>query len=200
MTNRTQTLPFPSDDLFTRGGSGHLSLVGLPGAGKTTLGRQLAAHFNRPFLDLDIAIEARTGRSVQKIFAEDGEAEFRSVESAVLRDALSYAGSPLVLATGGGTPCFHDNMALLNRVGPTLWLDVPVAVLAARLLPEEVARRPLMAAAGGAEAWLRETLAARMKFYNQARLRCSLACTLPAVVAQLAGIGFALPGTLPPAL
>jgi shikimate kinase len=191
--------PLP-DDALTRGGSGHLSLVGLPGAGKTTLGRQLAAHFNRPFLDLDVAIEARTGRSVRAIFAEDGEVEFRTVESTVLREALSYAGPPLVLATGGGTPCFHDNMALLNRAGPTLWLDVPVDVLAARLPPEEVAKRPLLAAAGGAEAWLHETLAARMKFYKQARLRCSLACTLPAVMAQLAGIGFALPGTLPTTL
>ena len=189
-----------TENLFTRGGSGHLSLVGLPGAGKTTLGRQLAAHFNRPFLDLDVAIEARTGRSVREIFAEDGEAEFRSLESTLLREALSQHGAPLVLATGGGTPCFHDNMALLNRAGPTLWLDVPVELLAARLPPAEVSKRPLMAAAGGAEAWLRETLTARMKFYAQARIRCSLACTLPAVVAQLAGIGFALPGTLPTAL
>ena len=189
----------PNDDALVRGGSGHLSLVGLPGSGKTTLGRQLAAHFNRPFLDLDAAIEARAGRGVGQIFAEDGEAAFRTIESAVLREALNYAGPPLVLATGGGTPCFHDNMALLNRVGPTLWLDVPVEVLAARLPPEEVAKRPLLAAAGGAEAWLRETLAARLKFYSQARLRCSAACTLPGVVAQLAGAGFARPGTLPPA-
>jgi shikimate kinase len=200
MTDNSKTPPLPIDNALIRGGSGHLSLVGLPGAGKTTLGRLLAAHFNRPFLDLDVAIEARIGRSVKEIFARDGEAEFRAVESAVLREALSYAGPPLVLATGGGTPCFHDNMALLNRVGPTLWLDVPVEVLAARLPPEEVAKRPLLAAAGGAEAWLRETLATRSKFYAQARLRCSLACTLPAVVAQLAGIGFALPGTLPSAL
>ncbi|MBH8570621.1 shikimate kinase [Microvirga sp. STS02] len=192
-------LPLLSDTIISRGGSGHLSLVGLPGAGKTTLGRQLAAHFNRPFLDLDVAIEARTGRSVRAIFAEDGEASFRAVEAAVLRDALAHAGPPLVLATGGGTPCFHDNMALLNQAGPTLWLDVPIEALAARLPPEEVAKRPLLAAAGGAEAWLRETLAARSKFYAQARLRCGAACTLPAVVAQLAGAGFALPATLPPA-
>ncbi|MBD2722834.1 shikimate kinase [Hymenobacter armeniacus] len=182
------------------GGSGHLSLVGLPGAGKTTLGRQLAAHFNRPFLDLDVAIEAQTGRSVRDIFAAEGEASFRELESAVLRRALAHAGPPLVLATGGGTPCFHSNMALLNSAGITLWLDVPVEVLAARLPPEEVAKRPLIAAAGGAEAWLRETLKARKGFYARARLRCSAACTLPAVVAQLAGAGFALPGgTLPPA-
>ena len=180
-------------------GSGHLSIVGLPGAGKTTLGRQLAAHFNRPFLDLDHAIEIRTGRSVREIFAEDGEAAFRALEAAVLRAALAAGGPPLVLATGGGTPCFHGNMALLNQAGITLWLDVPVAELAARLAPEEVAKRPLMAAAGGAEAWLRETLAARKQFYVQARVRCAVACTLPAVIARLAAAGFARPGTLPAA-
>lgn len=186
-------------DVLLPTGSGHLSLVGLPGSGKTTLGRQLAAHFNRPFLDLDHAIEARTGRSVRVIFAEDGEAAFRVEEAAALRAALAAGGPPLVLATGGGTPCFHDNMALLNRAGLTLWLDVPVAELAARMAPEEVAKRPLIAAAGGAEAWLRETLAARKRFYALARVRCSVACTLPAVVARLAAAGFAWPGTLPPA-
>ena len=199
MTNDKKPSFLAPDLILTRGGSGHLSLVGLPGSGKTTLGRQLAAHFNRPFLDLDVAIETRTGRSVRAIFAEDGEARFRAVEAAVLRDALAHAGPPLVLATGGGTPCFHHNMALLNHAGPTLWLNVPIEVLAARLPPEEVAKRPLLAAAGGAETWLRETLAARSQFYAQARLRCSAACTLPAVVAQLAGAGFALPVTLPPA-
>ena len=197
MTDNNTTFP-SSNDVLIPSGSGHLSLVGLPGVGKTTLGRQLAAHFNRPFLDLDAAIEARTGRGVREIFADEGEAGFRTAEAAVLRDALRHAGPPLVLATGGGTPCFHDNMALLNQAGPTLWLDVPVAALAARLSPAEVAQRPLIAAAGGAEAWLRETLAARIRFYSQARLRCSASCTLAAVVAQLAGIGFALPPTLPP--
>ncbi len=180
-------------------GSGHLSIVGLPGAGKTTLGRQLASHFNRPFLDLDAAIEARTGRSVREVFAGEGEAGFRAVEAAALRAVLAAGGPPLVLATGGGTPCFHDNMALLNQAGITLWLDVPVAELAARLAPEEVAKRPLLAAAGGAEAWLRETLAARKQFYAQARVRCAVACTLPAVIARLAAAGFSRPGTLPAA-
>jgi shikimate kinase len=186
-------------EVFPPGGSGHLSIVGLPGAGKTTLGRQLAAHFNRPFLDLDHAIEAHTGRGVREIFAEDGEAAFRTVEAAVLREALAAGGPPLVLATGGGTPCFHGNMDLLNQAGITLWLDVPVAELAARFSPAEVAKRPLMAAAGGAEAWLHETLTARKRFYNLARVRCAVACTLPAVVARLAGMGFAGPDRLPAA-
>ena len=197
MTNNPN-LPLPTDAVVARGGSGHLSLVGLPGAGKTTLGRQLATHFNRPFLDLDAAIEAQRGRSVREIFAAEGETGFREVEAAVLREVLGRSGPPLVLATGGGTPCFHGNMELLNQVGPTLWLDVTVDVLAARLPPNEVAKRPLMAAAGGAEAWLRATLAARIQFYAQARLRCMAACTLPAVVAQLAAAGFARPASLPP--
>ena len=190
---------FSTGDPIVPTGSGHLSIVGLPGAGKTTLGRQLAAHFNRPFLDLDHAVEARTGRSVPEMFAEAGEAGFRHLEAAVLREVLAAGGPPLVLATGGGTPCFHHNMALLNQAGITLWLDVPVAELAARLAPEEVAKRPLIAAAGGAESWLRETLAARKGFYAQARVSCSVACTLPAVLARLAAAGFARPGTLPPA-
>ena len=192
-------MPPAAPEFIPPGGSGHLSLVGLPGVGKTTLGRELAAHFNRPFLDLDAAIEARTGRSVREIFAAEGETGFREAEAAVLREVLGRSGPPLVLATGGGTPCFHGNMELLNQAGPTLWLDVPVDVLAARLPPDEVAKRPLMAAAGGAEAWLRATLAARIRFYGQARLRCMAACTLPAVVAQLAAVGFARPALLPPA-
>lgn len=192
-------MPTSSPKILLPTGSGHLSIVGLPGAGKTTLGRQLAAHFNRPFLDLDHAIEARTGRGVGEIFAEDGEAGFRTVEAAVLREALAAGGPPLVLATGGGTPCFHGNMALLNQAGITLWLDVPLAALAARFSAAEVAKRPLMAAAGGAEAWLHETLTARKRFYNQARVRCAVACTLPAIVARLAGVGFARPNRLPAA-
>lgn len=187
------------DETLIPGGSGHLSIVGLPGAGKTTLGRQLAAYFNRPFLDLDAAIEARTGRGVRAIFAAEGEAGFRNLEAAMLREVLSAGGPPLVLATGGGTPCFYHNMALLNQAGLTLWLDAPVATLAARLAPEEAAKRPLIVAAGGAEAWLRETLAARKQFYTQARVRCSVACTLPAIVAQLVAAGFTRPGSLPPA-
>lgn len=174
--------------------AGHLSLLGLPGAGKTTLGRRLATHYGRPFLDLDAAIAADAGCAIPAIFAAEGEAGFRTREAAMLRQVLAAPGPPLVLAAGGGTPCFHDNMTLLNAAGFTVWLDVPVPALAARLAAAGSASRPLLAAAEAPEKWLRETLAARQRFYQLARLRCTGAgFTLAAVVAQLAAAGFAPP-------
>lgn len=164
----------------------HLSLLGMPGSGKTTLGRALAQHFGRPFLDLDAEIVARAGLTVPDIFAQHGEEYFRRLEAEALR-AVVARPEPLVLATGGGTPCFHDNIKTLNSTTYTLWLDVPVAVLARRLGRGGTARRPLLAAAGpGLAAWLAKTLAARQQFYAQARLRFAetndpLAALLPAL-------------------
>lgn len=164
-----------------------LLLVGMPAAGKTTLGRALAARYALPFLDLDEEIVRHEGRSVADIFAQDGEAYFRQAEADALRRILA-AHARLVLATGGGTPCFHQNMPLLNQAGLTLWLDVPVAVLLARL-QEAAATRPLLAALPDADALARrlgETLAARQQFYQQAALRLSgPACTVEAATALI---------------
>ena len=169
-----------------------LYLIGMPGSGKTTLGRALAAHYALPFLDLDAEIVARAGQVIPAIFLQHGEAHFRQLEAEVLRDIAARPGS-LVLATGGGTPCFHDNLAVLLEAGVTVWLDVPVAELAARLSKGvEKGSRPLLATSGPTEKWLQETLSTRTRFYQQARLRCAgAACTAPAVAAQLAAAGLA---------
>lgn len=168
-----------------------LYLIGMPGAGKTTLGQALAAHYALPFFDLDAEIVARAGQVIPAIFLAHGEAHFRRLEAEVLREIAAHPGA-LVLATGGGTPCFHDNLPVLHATGLVLWLDVPAPVLAARLAAAaEQASRPLLATSGPTKKWLDETLAARTRFYSQAGVRCTPATEpVPAVAARLAAAGF----------
>ncbi len=189
----------------------HLYLIGLPGAGKTTLGQQLAAHYGRPFVDLDAAIVAAAGQDIPAIFAAEGEAGFRAREAAALAEVAGRA-APLVVATGGGTPCFGDNLARMRTSGFVLWLDGPLPELARRLAAAgQAAARPLLAGAVGSPqaaaptapttapavsaetallAWLTQTRAARARFYAQAQLRHP-GGPAPEVAAALAAAGFA---------
>ena len=179
----------------------NLYLIGLPGAGKTTLGQQLAAHYGRPFIDLDAAIVATAGQPIPAIFAAEGEAGFRAREAAALADLAELTGQanqalPLVVATGGGTPCFGDNLARMRASGFVLWLDAPLPELARRLSgTRQAAARPLLAGNVadlnpiGVLAWLTQTLATRARFYAQADLRHS-GGALVDVVAALAAAGF----------
>ncbi|TGD81733.1 shikimate kinase [Hymenobacter wooponensis] len=160
-----------------------LHLIGMPGAGKTTLGRALATAYEVPFRDLDQEIVRREQRSIPDIFSQDGEEYFREREAAVLRDLIAELPS-LVLSTGGGTPCFHQNLDVLLESGLTLYLAVPVSELVRRL-QRQAASRPLLAAlpdAAALETRLTETLAARQRFYDRAPLRCAApTCSVEAV-------------------
>jgi shikimate kinase len=163
-----------------------LYLIGMPGAGKTTLGRGLATRLEMPFRDLDQEIVEQEGRSIPEIFATDGEAYFRSTEALVLRKLVDTLPR-LVLATGGGTPCFHQNMDLLQATGTALYLSVPITELVRRLLKASRSR-PLLAAIPDEKALLThltETLAFREQFYAQAPLRCEGTCTVEAVLQLL---------------
>jgi len=116
-------------------------LVGMPGAGKSTLGRPLAEALLLPFVDQDKEIERRAGKTVQAIFAEDGEAHFRLLESEVLKHWAAIDMN-FVMATGGGAPCFHDGMAVINAAGISVFLDVPVEELLSRTATDK--GRPLL--------------------------------------------------------
>ena len=117
-------------------------LVGMMGAGKTTLGRRLARRLGRPFIDSDQQIEARTGRTVREIFEADGEAAFRALETDALADALATE-SPSIVAAAGGTVLSDVNRARMHELGTVVWLRADPAELATRV--RNGTHRPLLA-------------------------------------------------------
>lgn len=120
----------------------HLVLVGLMGTGKSTIGRLLAERLGRPLIDTDDEVERRAGRSVRQIFADDGEAAFRSLESAVLADAIAST-EPSVVAAAGGVVLAPENRAVLaQRLCRVVWLVAPTDLLLRRT--GHAGHRPLL--------------------------------------------------------
>jgi shikimate kinase len=107
-------------------------LVGMMGAGKTTVGRLLAERFDCPYVDSDEQVEAATGRTVPELFEVDGEAAFRAAESAALAGALATDG-PIVVAVAGGAVLDPANRDRLRRSGTVVWLRAEPATLAGRV-------------------------------------------------------------------
>jgi shikimate kinase len=144
-------------------------LVGLMGSGKSYWTKQLGKKYKTGGYDLDYLIEVKEEKTIAEIFTEDGEDYFRKIESTVLKwfdQKKTY-----VLATGGGAPCFFDNMAWMNKQGVTIWLDEPLPVIAARLAPEK-AHRPLIAKLSDSEliAFLEKQRAERLPCYSAAQI------------------------------
>lgn len=123
-----------------------LVLIGYRGTGKSTVGRLVADRLGRPFVDADRVLEARAGRSIAAIFADQGEAAFRDLEAAILAD-LTARGDGAILATGGGAILRDSNRAALRRFGVVVWLTADPEILAARLDRDRDAR-PALTAAG----------------------------------------------------
>ncbi|WP_187264028.1 shikimate kinase [Pontibacter beigongshangensis] len=146
-----------------------LFLVGMMGSGKSTLGKQLAQHLQVPFVDLDEYLEKRENSTIAQLFEQGGAARFRELERKAL-EAVVQEFRQAVVATGGGAPCFHDNMTLINRAGDSVFLDVPVEEILQRLQATDLRTRPLLANKTEAElnAFLTNTLAQRRPFYEQA--------------------------------
>lgn len=145
-------------------------LIGLPGSGKTTLGKQLAKNLNLSFVDLDFEIEKEEGKTVQEIFAQKKENYFREIESKTLKNFCLSKGD-FVMATGGGAPCFFDNIASMNQSGITIFLDVSASEIARRLQETNLSERPLFSKLSSEQLkdkieWLRSQ---RISFYRQAK-------------------------------
>ena len=142
-------------------------LVGMMGSGKSYWAKKLSKKLHCGGYDLDNVVEINEEKTIAEMFAEDGEDYFRKAEAKVLR---WFAQKKIfVLATGGGTPCFNDNMAWMNKHGITVWLDEPIETLVQRLQPEK-AHRPLIKNLEDDElaAFLTTKRADREPFYSQA--------------------------------
>ncbi|TPV93313.1 MAG: shikimate kinase II [Myxococcales bacterium FL481] len=140
---------------------GAVFLTGMMGAGKSTVGRELARLRGAVFVDLDVRIERIAGRLIAEVFAADGEAGFRRLEHAALRSLLAepgYVDVDSVVATGGGVVVDRRNRELMRSAGRVVHLVVPLDELLRRLqAPAQLAARPLLAARS-----LRESVAARL--------------------------------------
>ena len=141
-------------------------LVGFMGSGKTTMGRKLAGYLGYRFVDLDKILEDEAGMSIAEFFKRNGETAFREFEKGVLQS--SSFNDNTVIATGGGAPCFFDNMEWMNKNGTTVYLMVPPKGLVDRL--KNSTDRPLIKGLNEEEMlkFIAGKLEEREPFYKQA--------------------------------
>ena len=142
-------------------------LTGYLGAGKTTLGKAFARYMDIPFIDLDWYIEERFHKTVGELFIERGETGFRELERNMLHEVAEF--EDVIIAAGGGTPCFFDNIDYMNRQAQTVYLKATPEVLFRHLQPGRQ-KRPLLAGKSDEEmmAYIHESLAQRAPFYEKA--------------------------------
>ena len=142
-------------------------LIGYMGSGKTTLGKALSKDLGLPFFDLDWYIENRFFLTLSQLFAERGEDGFRQLERAMLHEVAEFEN--VVIAAGGGTPCFFDNIDYMNRQAQTVYLKTTPEVLFKHLHMGKQ-KRPLLSGKTDEEmrAYIVESLAHRAPFYEKA--------------------------------
>lgn len=140
------------------------------GSGKTYLGKMLAQQLDYVFVDMDALIEKKYHKAVSQIFAEMGEDKFREIERECLHEVADFEKT--VISTGGGTPCFFDNMDYMNSHGFTVYLKLSPEQLVTRLESSRAGKRPLLGNRKGEDLrlFIEEGLVAREPFYSQAQL------------------------------
>jgi shikimate kinase len=144
----------------------HVILVGMPGSGKSSLGFLLAKQMRRPYIDTDHYIVATEKKSIDQIFAEQGEDCFRNLEKQVLSKIV--ANKPSVISTGGGMPCFYDNMDVMNKNAITVYLEASSEKLFEYLKYDK--KRPLLKGKSNEELmdYINTLLKQRTYFYEKA--------------------------------
>ena len=131
----------PSQPQFSKA-SLKVFLIGFMGCGKTHWGRQLAEAMGVPFFDLDEKLAEKEGKAITQIFADEGEEYFRLLEKDALH-LLTESHETFIMACGGGTPCFYNNIDYMNAQGTTVWINCSVECLHKRLVKER-STRPLI--------------------------------------------------------
>jgi shikimate kinase len=162
---------------------GNVILVGFMGAGKSSVGRLLARHLGRCFVETDDMITAREGRSIPEIFAERGEAHFRALEEETVRLLALKSGD--VIATGGGLFCREGRPAALKALGTVVWLHADFDALYERA--RRAGERPMLAGRGRAE--VEALYRAREPYYRQADLTVDTTSINPDQVATRVLLG-----------
>lgn len=144
-------------------------LIGYMASGKTTLGKALARTSGMQFIDLDFFIQQRFRKSISEIFAEGGEERFREIERSILNEVGEFCD--IIIACGGGTPCFFDNMDFMNSRGVTVWLQSSVERTVERLLTAKT-RRPIVEKLSREElpAFIETHLEQRRPYYSKAQI------------------------------
>lgn len=165
----------PSDDRFIHM---RIFLIGFMGSGKSTWGKLISRTLGYAFFDLDELVEKKVDLEINDIFDKRGEEYFRKIEARCLRELMDK--DDFVLACGGGTPCFHDNMTLMNSMGTTVWLNTPRDEMASRIL-EGAGSRPLVRSLSPAElkAYIDDKLGKRLRYYAQAKIEVDTQVTTP---------------------
>ncbi len=145
-------------------------IVGFMGSGKTTWGKKLAKALDRPFIDLDEVLVQRLGMTIPEYFSLHGEADFRKIESTVLKETNTPNA---VISTGGGTPCYFDNMDWITQHGTAVYFEHTPKSLWMRLNATDVNKRPALKGLTGEQLldFIAEKLAERDPFYQKAQIK-----------------------------
>ena len=145
-------------------------IVGMPASGKSRLGKYISSITNLIFLDLDNEIEKKLDTRVKDIFKINGENFFRKIETKTLKEIIENKNN-FILATGGGTPCFNENMSLINKSGISIFIDVKREILHERISRND--KRPLLNGTFSLDMKLSDLYKERINYYKKSKYHVS---------------------------